>query len=195
MRIARTGAIGDIETEDEQRAQYARWSRLAREGHQVPDYSPAEIESELALRSKGYDVGIVEFLELTDGRRITAPPELGYSAGWASTVSVPHGEAPPEVAHPWSATTPDEVRETIRCVVEADADDVLEDADFDEGLSGYAAAAAAGLGDDWLRVRWARLAMAAATEGISVSPEELQAAPFEVELTERLLAERERHVR
>ena len=41
MRVARTGAIGDITTEGERRAEYARSSELAREGHQAPNYSPA----------------------------------------------------------------------------------------------------------------------------------------------------------
>jgi hypothetical protein len=194
MEITRTGAVGDIVTEDEMRAQYARMSRLAREGQQVPDLSPAEIEEELAQRRKGRDVSVVEFLELADGRRITSDCGLGYSAWPLWSVGVAAGEEPPELRHPWSVTTLDDLQTDIRFVIEADADDVLEHAEFDEDLTGHAAATAVGLGDEWLRVRWARLLDAAAAEGVTLTPEMLEAAPFEVELTDRLLAERQRHM-
>src|SRR3954471_13267935 len=70
-----------------------------------------------------------------DGR---AHPELGYSTGPLRAFGVAPGEDPPEAPHPWAVTTLDEVREAIRCVIEADADDVLEDAEFDDDLPGYA---------------------------------------------------------
>src|SRR4051794_14799750 len=48
MAIVRVGAIADMETEDEIRARYQRWSKLARkEDAQVPDLSPSEITAEI----------------------------------------------------------------------------------------------------------------------------------------------------
>lgn len=76
--------------------------------------------------------------------------------------------------------------------MEADADDVLEDAEFEGHVTGYAAAISVGLGDVWVRIRWARLIDAAASEGVALAPAEPESAPFEVEFTDRLVAERER---
>ena len=190
VRVVRTGAVGDITTEAELREQFARFSRLAREGHQVPDMSPADVEAELAYRRTVCDVSVVEFLELSDGRRISADCGLGYTTAFGLS---PGADAP-ELPNPWAATTLDALRDGIQFVVEADADDLLEGAASDDDLSGYAAAAAVGVGDAWIRSRWARLVNAAAAEGVTVAPEELQAAPFEAGFTDRLLAERARHM-
>jgi hypothetical protein len=193
MRIVRTGAVGDIETEEEMRARFARWSQLAREGQQVPDMAPAEIAAELAERRKYQDVVIIEFLDLDDGRRITADCGLGFSAR-VGRFGVPPREDSPPLPHPWAVTSLDELREEIQGVVEADADEMLEGAEIDEDRSGHAAAVAAGLESEWLGVRWTRLVLAAAAERIAVTPQELALAPFEVELTDRLLARRESHL-
>jgi hypothetical protein len=194
VEIARTGAVGDIESEEEVRAGYARMSRLAREGEQVPDLSPAQVEAALAERRTGYHVGVVEFLEVADGRRIVADCGLGYSGGRLRAFGVSPGEEPPVLPHPWALTSLDDLRDSIRMVIEADADDVVTWSAANEDLSGRDAAEAAGVGADWLRVRWSRLVYAAAAADVTVSPAQLEAAPFVVELTDRLLAERERHL-
>jgi hypothetical protein len=194
VEIVRTGAVGDVESEAEVRAQYARWSRLVREGEQVPDLSPAEVEAEVARRRTGCHVGVVEFLDLADGRRIVADCGLGYSTSPMRAYGVASGEQPPVVPHPSAATSLDEMRELVLFVIEADADDLIPWSEANEHLSGREAAEAAGVGADWLRSRWSRLVSAAAAAGVAVSPAQLEAAPFEVELSDRFLAERERHL-
>jgi len=158
MTIVRVGAIADIETEDELRARYERWSRLAREERaQVPDLSPVEIAAEIASRGVYVDVNITEFADHADGRRVVSNDGLGYSEA-ANTVKLGNDLiARPD---PWSLTDLDDIAETVTGLLAADGD------------TGAA--------------RWSRLRSACARHGIHVSFDELAAGPYTVEFTERL---------
>jgi hypothetical protein len=158
VTIVRVGAIADVETEDEMRARYERLSRMAREERaQVPDLSPAEITAEIASRRVYVDVGIAEFADLSDGRRVVSSGQLGYSSR-ANTVEL--GDDLVARPDPWSLTDLDDIAETVAGVVASDGD------------TGFA--------------RWGRLQMVCAQHGVHVTFDELAAAPFTVEFTERL---------
>jgi hypothetical protein len=158
MTIVRVGAIADIETEDELRARYARWSRMAREERaQVPDLSTAEILAEIAGRRVYVDVSITEFADHADGRRVVSNDGLGY-AERANHVRL--GDDLIARPDPWSLTDLDDIAETVTGLLAADGD------------TGAA--------------RWSRLRAACAHQGIDVSFEDLAAASYTVEFTDRL---------
>jgi hypothetical protein len=193
MRVLRAGAVGDVVSEQETRDRYAELSRLARAGHQTPDLSPEAVDAVIAQDRAGMHVKVVEFVDLEDGRRIFADCGLGYTSGPLRSFGLPPDALPPTLPHPWAVTSLEEVRRDIQFTIEADADDLVPWKEVDEDLTGRLGAQAAGVGAEWLRSRWARLIDAAAAEGIALTPAELEAAPFEVELTERLVAERDSH--
>jgi hypothetical protein len=157
MTIVRVGAIADITTEDEMRAQYERWSRLARkEGAQVPDLSAEEIAAEIASRRVYIDVVFAEFADHANGRRVISDDGMGYASGVGSKLGDDQIARP----DPWSFTDLDDIAETVTSLL------------TDEGDTGA--------------MRWNRLRMACANQGIDVSVTELAAAPYTVEFTERL---------
>jgi hypothetical protein len=158
MTIVRVGAIADIQTEDELRARYERWSRMARdERAQVPNLSTAEISAEIASRRVYVDICISEIADHADGRRVVSNDGLGY-AERANHVRL--GDDLIARPDPWSLTDFDDIAETVTGLLAADGD------------TGAA--------------RWSRLRSACAQEGIDVSFEDLEAAPYTVEFTDRL---------
>jgi hypothetical protein len=158
MAIVRVGAIADMETEDEIRARYQRWSKLARkEDAQVPDLSPSEITAEIVSRRVYVDVVFSEFADLANGRRIVCSDGLGFTSRGNSVVLGDDGIARPD---PWSLTDLEDIAETVTELL------------TDERETGVA--------------RWGRLRSACIQHGIDASFDELATAPFAVEFSQRL---------
>lgn len=188
--ILHVGAIGDVMSDDEFRAKRRRWTELAAEGHQTPSYTAAEIEAELESFHRTMSVEVREFADLADGRRIIDDSGLGFSSSAGA-----FGDFSGEIPHPWAGTSDEDLEDSIRFVVEADADDELPDhADLPaHAHRELSFARRPDLRPVWLSVRWARLIAAAAAEGVTLTADALEAAPFVFEFTDRLLATRARY--
>ncbi len=158
VRLTGVGALVDFMSEDEHRAQMIRFTRLAREGQQTPAYSPSEMEEEILDRRRSLDIEAREFVDLADGRRLVSEDRLGFSSRRSDVVLDEHGHAQPD---PWQDADREDIEQTVRMVVRRDSTNSVD--------------------------RWNRLREEMETRGVALTVAELEALPFVLELSDRLL--------